>query len=1044
LNGIIAKLSLLTRSGISMPSYQRAIALYLALVVFFVAGVPAPGLPSQVFAASVTPLISDPTTLSTSVALGNIRRIRVNLQNTSVDTLTAQLYEAQPTSSPKTNLLAAIPADLAAVSLPDQAERVDSRLSALVAADPAAPTDFLVFLDDQADLSAAYRIADWKQRGQYVYTTLRDHAANSQASLRAMLDTRGVGYTPLWIVNALAVRGNAADMAAIAAHSEVAMLRTDELTAFDDMSADDATTSAVAGCLNDADNVCWNLIRIGADRVWNYFGVRGAGITVANIDSGVTYEHPALIEQYRGKTDSGFDHNYNWYDPYGSTSSPEDSGNHGTHTMGTIVAAGGDSPDTPAVGVAPGANWIAARACDASACTESNLILAAQWMLAPTDLNGNNPRPDLRPQVVNNSWSSNGGGSDWYAGYVAAWRAAGIFPVFAAGNNIAGNDTCSTIHSPGDYAQVVGVGALDSTNNLASYSRIGPTLDGRLKPDITAPGSGIASTISNRSYSSLSGTSMATPHVAGSVALLWSADPSLIGDYERTYQILTNTAVPLSGDTRFDGDVFSLCHATSSPNNIYGYGQLDVYAAVAETTVDVPWLSLPSAGIGPIEPGGNISFDVTIDTHHVPGPGTYQARILAHSSDLTLDPLVIPVTLTVPSDPGYATLRGKITRVADGSPLLGTVTVTNGPSVNSDASGAYQIVLPADNDYTVTASAFGYASQVTSFSLTTGEVRSNNFALDIDAPRLSISSDLQMASLDLGSPQQISYTLRNTGSKTLTYNASLGTEYYGVWHSTQADGPEATWIKPPANAITIGLTDDGISAPIEIGFPFIYFNQGYSTVSVGANGFLSFADLASSSSYIGSCLPMPETPNAALAVLRVDLDPSKPGARVSYANTDDGFLVSWTDVPLFDSAGQALSFQVLLRPDGRITLNYKQLGALTPNNLASIGVQQNNSSTQSLGCGNSLSLNSGDTIELRPQPEASTWANLPDPSGSIPPGGEVNLAVNLSWARMLQNWPASADIVLTTNDTDQPDNTLTVRMTSLPAPHTMFMLFVGK
>ena len=130
---------------------------------------------------------------------------------------------------------------------------------------------------------------------------------------------------------------------------------------------------------------------------------------VANIDTGVQYNHPALVNQYRGNLGgASFDHNYNWFDPSSVCPSPVpcDNNNHGTHTMGTMV---GDDGGTNQIGVAPGARWIAAKGCETNNCSDAALLASAQWILAPTDLNGSNPRPDLRPDIVNNSWGGGGG-----------------------------------------------------------------------------------------------------------------------------------------------------------------------------------------------------------------------------------------------------------------------------------------------------------------------------------------------------------------------------------------------------------------------------------------------------------------------------------------------------------------------------------------------------------------------------------------------------------------------------------------------------------
>ena len=118
------------------------------------------------------------------------------------------------------------------------------------------------------------------------------------------------------------------------------------------------------------------------------------GVTVATIDTGVEYTHEALVEHYRGNNhDGSFNHDYNWWDPTGICGdTPCDNAGHGTHTMGTIVGGDLDGP-LPDIGVAPGAEWIAAKGCEDFDCSEGSLLSSGQFMIAPTDLEGNNPRP---------------------------------------------------------------------------------------------------------------------------------------------------------------------------------------------------------------------------------------------------------------------------------------------------------------------------------------------------------------------------------------------------------------------------------------------------------------------------------------------------------------------------------------------------------------------------------------------------------------------------------------------------------------------------
>jgi subtilisin family serine protease len=315
----------------------------------------------------------------------------------------------------------------------------------------------------------------------------------------------------------------------------------------------------------------WNIADIGADHAWNVFGAFGGRITVASIDTGVDFQHPALIKQYRGTLNNGtFNHNYNWFDPAAvcPAAQPCDNNGHGTHVTGTMV---GDDGAGNQIGVAPRARWIAAKGCESASCSLASLLASGQWMLAPTDLNGLNPDPLRAPHVVNNSWGGPGGDL-FYQGIINAWVAAGIFPVFAAGN--AGSLGCGSASSPGDNVPAYAVGAYDIGHAIAPFSGRGPSaVDGvTVKPNVTAPGVNIRSSLPGGAYGAFNGTSMAAPHVAGTVALIWGAAPAAtLGDVPLTRKILDATAINVSDLT---------CGGVPANNNVWGQGRLDAFTAV--------------------------------------------------------------------------------------------------------------------------------------------------------------------------------------------------------------------------------------------------------------------------------------------------------------------------------------------------------------------------------------------------------------------------------------------------------------------------------
>ncbi|MCU0493135.1 MAG: S8 family serine peptidase, partial [Chloroflexaceae bacterium] len=348
-------------------------SLTLALCFFIAASVPT--------ARAVTPAAQEDVVVPASIAfdvtpngvdvtlpLGTSQQVQLQINNS--DTLPRQplVYEAWPPPPPGVAAVQeALPESLRQVALPEQPERVDPELSLALAAAPTERTEVLLFLADQPDLSPAYAITDWNARGRFVYQTLARHAEQSQGALRTWLDGQGIAYRPLWVVNGLLVQANQAEVQALSQRAEVALLRANRIAQLGASLPPPGSRLAqfpvVNGC--DIDGTCWHVRQVSGYRTWADFGVSGQGITVANIDSGVDFNHPALVQHYRGNREGGsFEHAYNWFDP-GRFPIPNDlsGASHGTHVMGTMVGRGNGTGNQPAVGIAPGARWIAARGC---------------------------------------------------------------------------------------------------------------------------------------------------------------------------------------------------------------------------------------------------------------------------------------------------------------------------------------------------------------------------------------------------------------------------------------------------------------------------------------------------------------------------------------------------------------------------------------------------------------------------------------------------------------------------------------------------------
>jgi hypothetical protein len=426
-----------------------------------------------------------------------------------------------------------------------------------------------VVLGDQLDVSAATLPGDLVSRRTAVYRRLVAHADATQAPLRRELHAAGLNYRPYYLVNAIEVdvpswyRGRLRAFPGVARVLDSPQLRPLPVR-----------PPASRGSDATPDRPPWNIRQIGADRAWA-LGATGRGIVVGQSDSGVDGRHPALAAGYRGGADS-------WYDPWYSSRTPRDYEGHGTHTLGTAVGRGG-------IGVAPDARWIGCVNLARNLGNPARYVDCLQYMLAPFPRGGDpfrDGRPGRAADVLNNSWGCPAlEGCD--AGVLRpagrALRAAGIAVVAAAGNAGSG---CGTIADPlSVYPEVLTVGAVDAGGRLADFSSRGPvTVDGsdRPKPDLVAPGVGILSALPGGTYGRLDGTSMATPHVAGVIALLWSLNPRLRGDVDRTVRILRETAAPPTGtpDGRDD--------ACGGPANLWGAGVVNAAAAVRAARAPLP------------------------------------------------------------------------------------------------------------------------------------------------------------------------------------------------------------------------------------------------------------------------------------------------------------------------------------------------------------------------------------------------------------------------------------------------------------------------
>lgn len=776
-----------------------------------------------------------------------------------------------------------------------EAAPIDPQLRTAFAAAPEGQTRFIVLFKEQAELSAADKIDDWQAKGQYVYDQLTATANRAQAEvLSAYNGQRLAGeisyLQPYWIVNALVVQGDLAAAEALARFDGVETIVPEGKPIPPDPIEESNAPSS-------PDAIAWGVAKIRADQVWSTYSARGQGIVVANIDTGVRYSHQALVRQFRGNatgTAGGpFSGDYNWWDArslpsVGGTPAalPEAvEGTHGTHVMGT--EAGEDATVTNQVGVAPGAKWIAAYGC----CPNDEALLGAmQWMLAPTKLDGTNPDPAMRPHVVQNSWGGPGG-YVYFNTAIGNLRAAGVFNSFSAGNN---GSSCGTLGSPGDTLNAFNVGSTTSADAISSFSSRGPNpFTGEVGPAISAPGSSIFSSTStsDTSYGTMSGTSMAGPHNAGAVALLWSVEPDLIGKVAQTEALLRATAVQLTSTQTCGGVAGS-----QIPNNTFGWGRLDIKAA-ADMVYQAGVLRGVVMGAGSPIAGAQVTItrngqtvrqltNASGEYSFVIGAGSYDIQVSAYGYN-PASAAAVAVTQNTDTVRNFD-LTPKTVYQLSGQVTSGGVTPIWGATLEIKGEALAPVTTNWNGNYVFNLAAGSY----------TLRVEMNGF-------------------------QPLEQAVTVNANTVLNLSLVPTTSYYAL---TSQSGPGCAapynWIEMQGQPGVLSLSlDDDASSLVTLGLTWPMYGANYTTAYVSSNGFVQFGQNQPRPHGI---IPFEGAPNNAVYAFTTDLNPALGAQGIIYYGLAGGkWIVQYQAVQHWPD-GRPETFQTVFDPsDGSATMQYK-------------------------------------------------------------------------------------------------------------------------
>ncbi len=785
-------------------------------------------------------------------------------------------------------------------------------------------------LDDQLHMRQATKA----ERNKEVLDALQYNANQTQPAFRAEFDDaikRGemAGYTPYWIENLFVIQATREFIEALRDRGDVKYvtenfraeliepIRYPEKEGVDHSGRNPLDTMTLPPGVQ----------AMGAYRVNTELGITGVGVLVGNCDTGVLGTHAALQSRWRGNFAPWY---HCWKDDLGTgTQTPNDGYGHGTHVMGTMAGRAIVGADTQWIGCAPDARWIATNAINqgVGAPFDNDVISDYQWFANP---DSNNGTTDDVPDVVQNSWGVFTGLGyvqcfDYWNTVVTNCEAAGVVVTWSAGN-----EGTSGLRSPAIYqlnpTQIFSVGAVDASSYpttpypAAGFTSQGPTPctpnPGSIKPEIAAPGVNVYSSWNNGAYNTISGTSMAGPHVAGCVALMRQACPNC--DPTTIKTALMNTAIDAG-------------YPPAGEDNVFGAGFIDCYNAVLAvsnlghlvgTVLDISNNPLAGAtvrnvnGLQSTQTNGSGQYDLPLSA------GTYSISF-AKFGYVTqqVNGLVITTGQNTTQNVNLATaptgtVSGTVTSCSGGPAVGATVTILNTPisPVTTNASGFYSVPNVPQGTYDMQASGAGCGSQTVN-GVAIGANTTQNFTLPADPHFLCSAPD--------------------------------GAQYVAC-EDGDVNGPTFAWleISPGAGGpgTLTGITNDDQALAITIPFTFRHYGTNYTNVYASSNGLLTFT--SANSAFTETQLSSLGQPG--IAAFWDDLYPPSGGDISSYRYTQggtDAFIIEWRAIPHFGGGGP-YTFQVWLynfvtnpgdNGNSRIRLQYQSMNGVTSATVGTTG-----------------------------------------------------------------------------------------------------------
>jgi subtilisin family serine protease len=725
---------------------------------------------------------------------------------------------------------------------------------------------------------------------------------------------------------------------------------------------------------------------IRATQAWDLY-TGDPNLKVGVIDTGIDWTHPDLAANVwtnpgeipgNGIDDdhNGYVDDIHGYDFVNNDGNPMDDHGHGTHVSGTIAAVGDN-----AIGVV-GVNWhlkiVGIKFLSAGGSgTTAGAIAAIQYAI----------RVGVR--LTSNSW----GGGEYSAALLDAINAAGVAGqlfVAAAGNASSNMDLFPSYPAGYDSPYIISVGATDDRDRLASFSNYG--VEG---VDLAAPGVNVLSTLPGANYGVLSGTSMATPHVSGVVALAAGRFPGR--DNLALKQI-----------------VLSSCDSIPTlVGLIHGARRLNAYRAILLPD------SIPPAPV----------TDLAVDTLGSTAIGLTWTATGDDSTSGSASAYDLRYSLAPIDSTNFASATRAITGTPQPAGATEHVEVS-GLTFNTNYYFALEVLDDLGNPSPVSNLATGMTLGIPHLSVSPTSMNASLLTGDLSTQRLTVSNT-GAGRLDFTAPTPEMLLARATALTRTEVVPDPVIEKGGLdprpgilgghgpdrggyrWRSSDdPSGRRFDWVDISSTGTAVELaSDDAVSTPIPLGFEFPYYGKQQGSVRIGSNGYLTFG--GSESWFANSPLPTASVPADLVAPWWQDLGNGGPRA-VLFRREADRFIVSYLGVPTLDANPTRRTFQVILESSGRIVFQYLTLGAYLER--GTVGIQDPSHSTGLLVAFNAPFVHDRQAIEFLP---LGQWLRVSPTTGRVPAGGSLDLEVTFD-ANGLFGGDYAGAVLLNSNDPGQP------------------------